>query len=141
MSARVRFIEHKNRRILFLDLAQLNGDDPATVEAIEAARQAVAALPRERTLLSLVDATGSAPTPKSMEALKEYAKHNTPWVLASAVVGITPILRLFLRIITFTSGRKVAVLRTLDEGKEWLVAQKEPPSEIPQDFIDFPTDK
>lgn len=136
MSDRVRFIEHKSRRILFLDLSNLAGNDPVAFAAIDRAREVVASLPRERTLLMMVDSTGSVPNVDSIKALTELARHNTPWILASAVIGVTSILRLFLRIVTFAAGRKLAVFKTLEDGKEWLSAQWVPPTEVPQNFTE-----
>jgi hypothetical protein len=52
------------------------------------------------------------------------------------VVGLNPILRLFLRIITFVTGRKLAVFRTRDEAQEWLVKQHTPPASVPEEWIE-----
>ncbi len=136
MSERVRFIEHNDRRILLIDFSHRGGDDPLVLETIEAAKQIIAARPRERTVLTLVDATGSTITSTSVGHLKRFVEHNTPWVLACAVVGVTALMRLFFRIITTTTGRRLAALKTMDGAKDWLVAQKAPPSAVPQDFVE-----
>jgi len=118
-----------------MDFSGITLEDEA-MPIIEEARRFVASRPQVRDLLTLVDATGSRCTGPVIERLKELAKHNGPWVLAGAVVGLNPILRLFLRIITFVTGRKLAVFRTRDEAQAWLVQQHTPPASVPEHWAE-----
>jgi hypothetical protein len=134
-SPRTRFIKHQGRSIVLMDFSGITLEDEA-MPVIEEARRFVASRPQVRDLLTLVDATGSRCTGAVIERLKELAKHNGPWVLAGAVVGLNPILRLFLRIITFVTGRKLAVFRTRDEAQAWLVQQHTPPASVPEHWAE-----
>ena len=134
-SPRTRFINHQGRAIVLMDFSGITGEAEA-MPIIDEAKRFVAARPQVRDLLTLVDATGSVCTGAVVERLKDLAKHNTPWVLAGAVVGLSPILRLFLRIITFVTGRKLAVFRTRDEAQAWLVEQHTPPTAVPEQWIE-----
>jgi hypothetical protein len=45
-----------------------------------------------------------------------------------ALVGMSALHKVLYRIVTSLSGRKLAVFGTIEEAKDWLVAQKEPPA-------------
>lgn len=125
--SRTRFIDHGGRRIVFMDFSQLEEPDLALVE-IAAARQFVAAQPKVQNLLTLVFVEGSRFDGRIIEALRELATHDRPWVLAGAVVGMSALHKVLYRIVTSLSGRKLAVFSTIEEAKDWLVAQPEPPA-------------
>jgi hypothetical protein len=132
---RTRFIEHEGRAIVLMDFSQISDEAYATVVIAEAKRF-VAGQPRIRNLLTLVDVTGSMATPPLIEQLKDLARHNTPWVLAGAVVGVSMVLRLLMRIITAVTGRKLATFRSVDDAKDWLVAQQAPPTQVPEEWTE-----
>lgn len=56
--------------------------------------------------------------------IKEYAQHNTPYVKASAVVGISGWAKVILTAIKTATGRDFHIAVTMEEAKEWLVNQK-----------------
>ena len=111
-------------------------DEAIASGAIAEAKRFVASQPRVRNLLTLVDAQGSIYTAPLIEQLKDLAHHNTPWVLAGAVVGLSPLLRLLMRIITTVTGRKLATFRTIDDAKAWLVKQRVPPEQVPEEWTE-----
>jgi hypothetical protein len=119
---RTGFIEHAGRRIVFMNFAAVNDLEEA-LGIIEEARRFVAAQPRDGTLLTLVDVGGSRFDERVVQALKKLAAHNRPFVLAGAVVGMTPLQRVVYRIINTFSGRRLAAFQTHEEAKEWLVRQ------------------
>ena len=131
MAERTRFIEHEGRRILLLDFSDIWSVNEA-VEVIETARRFVAAQPKERTLLTLVNVKDTAYDDRVIDKLKELAAHNRPWVLAGAVVGMSGMQKIMYRVVTAFSGRKLAALNTVEQAKEWLVKQKEPPTTVPE---------
>jgi hypothetical protein len=128
---RTRVIEHKGHAIVLMDFSQLKVPQDA-LAVVLAARRFVAAQPKVQNVRTLVDVSGSTYDYDVLEALKGLAAHNKPWVLAGAVVGLSPLRRLAVRIICFFSGRKLASFNTLEEAKEWLAAQEAPPSEVPE---------
>jgi len=132
---RTRFIEHQGRQIVLMDFSHIV-DEPLAETVIAEAKRFVAAQPRVRNLLTLVDATGSRCTAPLVEQLRDLAAHNTPWVLAGSVVGVNPILSLLLRIITSVTGRKLAAFRTREEAMAWLVRQQVPPTTVPQEWTE-----
>jgi len=127
---RTRFIDHDERQIVLMDFSGIT--DPAEgLQVIEEARQFVAAQPKRRNLLTLVDVTGSVQDGKVMDALQALAEHDKPWVLAGAVVGISMVKRMLFKMVTMMSGRKLATFASQDDAKEWLVKQWVPPYSVP----------
>ncbi len=127
---RTGFIEHQERQIVFMNFAGVENVEEA-LKIVEEAKQFIAALPRRRNLLTLVDVTGSTQDSRVVDALKDLAEHDKPWVLAGAVVGISSLKRMMFRLIVMLSGRKLASFATLDDAKDWLVHQWVPPSSVP----------
>ena len=127
---RTQFIMHEDRQIVLMNFAQIKELDEA-LQAIEEARQFVAAQPRRRNLLTLVDVTDSVQDDRVIEALKALAQHDKPWVMAGAVVGVGGARRLLFKLVTMFSGRKLASFASQDDAKAWLVRQYVPPSSVP----------
>ncbi len=128
--ARTDFIEHKGRKIVFMNFAGVHNTGEALM-VIEEARAFVASQPRRRDLLVLTDVTGSIQDSRVVDGLKALAAHDTPWVLASAVVGLSPLKRIVFKLIVLFSGRKLATFNTDEEAKEWLALQWVPPITVP----------
>lgn len=82
---KVRFIEHKGRNVLFIDLSGIR-DRPTVFHTIEEVRALVTAA--ERSLLTLTSVAGSSFDRGIIQALKELALHNKPFVTAAALVGV-----------------------------------------------------
>jgi hypothetical protein len=127
---RTYFIEHDQRQIVLMDFSQLLTPQEG-LQAIEEARQFIAAQPKRRNLLTLVDVTGSTQDTKVIDALSKLAEHDKPWVIAGAVVGVSMIWRMLFRMVTMMSGRKLASFTNQQDAKEWLVKQWTPPSSVP----------
>ena len=128
--ARTSFIEHDERQIVFMNFAEIQTTEEA-LNAIKEAKEFVAAQPRRRNLLTLVDVTGSTQDSTVMDALQDLAEHDKPWVLAGAVVGVSAIKRMLFRMVVMMSGRKLAAFTTIDDAKDWLVHQWVPPTSVP----------
>lgn len=122
MTGRVRFSDHEGRRILVTDLSDLTPDQSPAV--LDEARRLVAALPKERTLLSLLVVRRMRFDPETIDAMKKVGRENEPWVIATAVVGLTAIGRVVAKVVSTFSGRRYASFESEDQAKEWLVRQK-----------------
>lgn len=118
---RTRFIEHKGKRILLFDYKGII--DPAeALREIENSKAVVATQPRKslRILTSVRDARYNGAV---LQAMKELAKHDEPYVMASAVVGLTGLLRIAYTAITTFSRRNIAVFTSEEEALDWLASQ------------------
>ncbi len=121
MTDRVHFVDHQGRRILVTDLSGLGPDQSPAV--LEEARRLVAMLPKERSLLSLLLVRKMRFDPKTIDAMKQIGRANEPWVVATAVVGLTAIGRVVARVVSTFSGRRYAAFDSEDQAKEWLARQ------------------
>jgi hypothetical protein len=122
MTGRVRFLEHEGRRILVTDLSDLTPDQAPAV--LEDAKKLVATLPKERTLLSLLVVQRMRFDPETIDAMKKVGRENEPWVIATAVVGLSAIGRVVARVVSTFSGRRYAAFHTVEQAKDWLVRQR-----------------
>jgi len=127
---RTQFIEHAGRRIVYLNFAGVD-DVEEGLRVIEQARLFVAAQPKQKNLLTLVNVEKSKFDDRIVQALKQLAKHDQPWVMAGAVVGMSPLQRVIYRVINAFSGRRLAAFETVEEAKAWLVRQTQPVPEVP----------
>jgi len=121
MTGRVRFADHEGRRILVTDLSDLTPDQAPAV--LDEARQMVAALPKERSLLSLLVVRRMRFDPETIDAMKKVGRENEPWVIATAVVGLSAIGRVVAKVVSTFSGRRYAAFENEEQAKEWLVRQ------------------
>ncbi|MFL5309780.1 MAG: hypothetical protein ACJ79H_04925 [Myxococcales bacterium] len=122
MTERVRFVDHQGRRILVTDLSELDPDGSPAV--LDEARRLVATLPKERSLLSLLVVRKMRFDPKTIDAMKQIGRANEPWVIATAVVGLTALGRVLAKVVSTFSGRRYAAFETEEQAKEWLARQK-----------------
>jgi hypothetical protein len=122
VTGRVQFVDHQGRRILRTDLSDLDPDHSPAV--LDEARRLVSTLPKERSLLSLLVVRKMRFDPETIDTMKQIGRANEPWVIATAVVGLTAIGRVVARVVSTFSGRRYAAFETEDQAKEWLARQK-----------------
>lgn len=118
---RVRFIEHEGRRVLFIDFSGIR-DRSTAFHAIDEVKRLVAGQPRG-SLLTLTTVAGSTFDPEIIQALKELAAHNKPFVQAAALVGLSGLQRVAYAAVSLFSGRHITAFRDVGEAMNWLVAQ------------------
>ena len=119
---RTRFIDHKGKRILLLDYSGVR-DPEESVREIQHSMRVVAAQPPRslRVLTSVREARYNAAV---LQALKELAAHNAPYVLASAVVGMSGLHRIAYQAVILFSKRKIKTFDRDDEALDWLAEQE-----------------
>ena len=120
MPGRVKFIEHKDKKILFIDFS--NCDEKQVLEVIEEARPVVKGQP-EKSVLTLTDVTGTKYNSEVVQALKEYTKENKPYVKAGAVVGLNRIKKMVYNAVMEFSGRTLHAVDSIEKAKDWLAGQ------------------
>jgi hypothetical protein len=117
---RVEFINHKGNRILVLDLTGLATGD--MLPQLEKTRKLVSAEPLT-SVKTFIDATNTHIDLQSMQALKDLAADDKPFVKASATVGINGPLGVLLDTVEKLSGRSFKRFGTRDEALDWLSRQ------------------
>ena len=118
---RARFIEHRGCRILFIDFSGMNDPGEALAE-IARGRRVVAEQP-PGSLFTLTDVTGTRYDDDIIQALKELAEHNRPFVRAAASVTRTPLHLVALRASAIATRRRLEAFDDLDKAKDWLALQ------------------
>ncbi|SRR6266852_6217981 len=122
---RTRFVDHAGRRIVLMDFSNIWRVDEAA-KVIEQARQFVAAQPKGKNLLTVVNVAESSFDDHVVEKLKELARHDEPWVLAAAVVGLRGMQKIIFSVVNTFSRRNMATFETVEQAMAWLVTQQQP---------------
>jgi len=118
---RVRFITHKGATILKVDLSHSETIE-ANLEVLARAREVIATKP-PHSLLLLTDVTKAFFNAKGVAAIKEWSTFNTPYVKASAVLGIVGIYRVVYEVVVKLTGREIVAFTTEAEALDWLASK------------------
>ena len=120
MSDRVRPIEHG---IVLQDFSGVT-DPREALGYIEEARRFMEGQ-RLGEMLLLTDVSGSTFNQEVIEAMKALAEHHKPWVLASALVGLTPLMRIVYRAVVARTRRDIRVCDTRGDAVAYLLTRRE----------------
>ena len=71
-------------------------------------------------MFTLTDVTNTAFNSKVPDAMKVFVMHNKPYVVASAVVGVTGLKQIIYSAVMKFSGRRLTAFDSLAEAKDWL---------------------
>ena len=120
MEHRIKFIEHKGKRILHLDFTEARADE--VIQIIGKAKGVIAAQPAG-SIRTLTDVTDIKFNTAATEAMKEFASHNKPYVAAAAVIGVTGLKKIIYNAVVKFTGRNLVVFDSHGQAKDWLVTQ------------------
>ena len=115
MEERIRFITHKDQRILLVDLSN------CTAEEVAAAARLVPSYttPEQKgSLLLLGDFTGAKVDKNALTALKEATAYDQPRLKRSAWVGTEALPKVFYDNIKAFSHRQLPTFATREEALE-----------------------
>jgi hypothetical protein len=121
MEERIRFIEHRGKRILLIDLSHCSGDELTTL--VRLVPTYVTSEPRGSVLL-LADFTGAEFDRIAIDRLKESTVFDRPHLKRSAWVGIESLPKVFYEHIKSFSRRDLPAFKTREEALEWLVEEE-----------------
>ena len=115
---RVRFVLHGNKRILRFDFSELEVGEIHEVMAY--GLSLIAKMPG-RSVLTLTNITGAHYDREVTEALKGFTRHNKPYVIAGAVVGVEGLKRVVFQAVTTVTGRtNLKLFGDEASAKDWL---------------------
>jgi hypothetical protein len=100
------------------DFTHLRTDEEA-LEAIREAKELVSGR-APKSLLALTDVTGSRLSLPVIAALRELVVYNDPYVIKSAVIGMTVVHRIALRQIVSLTGREIQEFTSREIAMDWL---------------------
>ncbi len=119
---RVRFIDHKGKRVVLLDFSGITDVDEGLRE-IATARRFIGALPADGTTRTVTDVRDTRYDRRIVEAMKQMTAANRPIVRAAAVVSDSALHQAAINMIAFFSRRKLQVFADRESGLDWVVAQ------------------
>jgi len=73
-----------------------------------------------KSMLSLVNAKNTRFNSDLLSTLRDVVKKNNPKVKATAVCGLSTLSTLMVNSIISMTGRKMKLVKTLEEAQEWL---------------------
>lgn len=115
-------IQYRGKPIVYLNWAGTI-DPKEALERIDAARKLVATQPLKSTrMLTCVE--GARFDRDVIDKLKGMLKANEPYVLCSAIVGLSGLLKVMFGTLVRLTGRNIKIFSTLEEAKDWLVKQE-----------------
>ncbi len=117
----VRFERHKGKDILIVDLSQSRTQDEG-ISILERGEQTVKTQAPKSVLL-LTNFGELRYDVNGVEAVKNYSSAITPYVKASAVLGVGGIKRVILRTVTRLTGRNIVPFDDMERAKDWLAEQ------------------
>jgi hypothetical protein len=115
------FVTYKGKQIAVVDFANTTPEESIAIMR-EAERQ-IALLPPKSALV-LTDATNAVYNRATAAALKDLAKHDSPFVKASAAVGVEGMLVVLAQSVVKLTGRHFQFCKNRTEAMEWLISQK-----------------
>ncbi|MBI5806024.1 hypothetical protein HZA73_08255 [candidate division TA06 bacterium] len=118
---RVRWIDHRGKRILFEDLSNLSHPQEAMVVSRITTNMITKEQPASVLLIS--DISNSHFNAKLLSELKENTKATTPYMKAYAVVGVTGLTKVVLKSFIRFTGQDMKVCQSIGEAKDWLASQ------------------
>jgi hypothetical protein len=121
MEERIRFITHKGRQVLLVDVSNCTIEELITLGRLLPTH--LAAEPKGSVLL-LADFTGSKFDKAAFESLKQAAVYDRPHIKRSAWVGTEALPKVFYENLKAFSQRDLPTFKTREEALEWLVAEE-----------------
>src|SRR5215469_5427650 len=119
-AARVKFIEHIGKRVLFINYAEC---DINMLKAVAEEMHRVISKEAPNSVLTLNDVSGTNFDSESVAVLKSKVAANAPYVKRAAVIGITGLQRLIYEGVQKFSQRNIPAFDTRQEALDWLVKE------------------
>ncbi len=116
---RVRFITHKGKQVLFIDMTNLREGLGATV--INEVLKVVTAQPKD-SVLTLTDWAGSEMGRADLTRMKEVAVYDRPYVKRAAFINGDHLPKVHQQHLETFSQRTFAKWPTKEQALDWLVA-------------------
>jgi hypothetical protein len=114
---KVRFIEHKGKQIILIDMANCVENDVLAI--IEAAKKIIRAQP-EKSVLTITDVTHTRYNAAVVMAMQQYTRENKRFVKAAAVIGVNAIKKIIFNKILEFSERDMKAFEDANKAKDWL---------------------
>ncbi len=118
---RVRFLEHKGRKVLLLDFNNCTEED--VIDMMQEAQKIVTSQP-PLSMLTLSDYSGGHFSRAAVQDMKETAARDRPYVKREAVVGIEGMPKALYKGLRDFSTRRFPGFKNREEALAWLVEEE-----------------
>lgn len=120
MVERVRWIEHKGKKIIYNDFSKINTND--VIKVVRQFEQIIMANKDKEEILVLSNMTGAHVFGESYEEIKRITKVVRPYIKKRAVVGIMGVKSILYKAVNiFAKGTPTKMFDTIEEAKDYLV--------------------
>jgi hypothetical protein len=119
--SRIGVVEHRGQQILVMDFSHLRPGDQF-LAGIAEAKAWIASRP-PKSVLSIFDVSHAVYNVDVVNVLKDFTKHNGPYMRASTVVGVEGLLNVALTAVAKFSGRTFKTFDDRQSAMDWLVEQ------------------
>jgi len=120
MEDRIRFIEHRGKKILFVDGS---GCSPDELEKLARLVPSYVTEQPKGSVLLLADLTGAEFDRKAVEQMKQSTVLDRPHLKRSAWYGTDTLPRVFYEHLKNFSQRELPTFKTRAEALDWLVEE------------------
>ncbi len=118
---RAYWIEHKRKKILFIDFSNTNAE--GVNEAIAEAKPIIAG-EAPQSVLCLVETHGTPFALDIGQAIKQFTQHNKPFMKMTAIVGVDGLQQVLLNsAIVFSRRKNLVVRESREKALDFLVSQ------------------
>jgi hypothetical protein len=119
--SRIQWLMVGTRPLLLIDLSH-SSDHAETLAAVAYAQQ-LATIHAPARIFTMTDVTAMRYSAQVVQAIREMAEHNTPYVEWGAVIGLSALLRTIYELAHRASGRtNLRTFDTRDAGLAWLAS-------------------
>lgn len=114
---RVEIVEFAGREIVKADLSSLSVEEAVAV--MQEATNVIKTKPRN-TVLFLTDVHGVSYSRETVAGIKEFSISNSPFIKATAVVGMDTVKQAILSTVRFLTLHEIKTFNDEQEAKDWL---------------------
>jgi len=118
---RVKYLNHRGRDILIQDLTDSKSIEENIVVFDQTQGIIFAQPPKSVLLLTILINTHYSS--KAVDRLKKFSLEVTPYIKASAAVGISGIKKVVYQTLSKLIGRKIHLFDSIDQALDWLAEQ------------------
>jgi hypothetical protein len=116
-----KWTEHKGKRIFFMDIGTQNAAD---LKEVTSQIEKIFEKEPPKSILSLCNVEGMGINPESVQILKNFTKHNEPYVKMTCVLGVDGLrLIIFNSLLAFTRRKNLVLRTSKDQALDWLASQ------------------
>jgi len=118
---RTQIIDYQGKKIFFMDFSHLKSNEEIKA-VIQDSEKYIHSQP-PKSVRSITSVEGMHFNAEIKEMFAEFLKGNKPHMKASAVIGVTGLIRIIYDAVMKLTGRDTHTFATMDKAKAWLVAQ------------------